>query len=318
MSIRKIKDLKVIKKLEEHEEYYERFKILVNDYGNNLDTGAIVRDIGFTPHDFSHHCKDIYEILGYILPNEFYTAYPEGSNLFLLLTAVLLHDISMAQDSSESARRNHSELSKQYIEKEIFEKDNTALNKYCGKDFAEALGEIVLAHSDIKGENGEINKFTFREVVAKYADRSNYVTVKNEELNVPFLAAVLRLADELDISYHRIESTDYKNKVNTEDSKKHYQICEYFRQVQINEDKPHELLLKVVEQQFEALPDTDKPAIAGQIVDRFLKIKGEFNYLYKEVLSSNKFAANGIWNIDAIKLKDEKKYREHVKKKEFL
>ena len=315
MNIEKINDLPIISKLNEHKEYYNKFKVLVEDYADFLDSGAIVREIGFTPHDFSHHCCNIYEILGYILPDEFYTVYSKGVNLFVLLTAVLFHDISMAQDASEEARRNHSKLGQKFVLDEML-KDGSSLNRNCEKAIAKALGDVIYAHSDVKGVFGETIAHTFKEVVSEYADRSNIIKVDNEELNVPFLAALLRLSDELDISYKRVEGTGYKDKVNIEGSKPHYQICEYFNQIQLHTDKPHELSLEVLGYEFDALSEEDKPTIAGQIIDKYLKIKKEFDMLYQEVLSSNKYAAQGIWRIEHIRLKDENKYRDFVKKKE--
>ncbi len=317
MSIQKIEKLYVIEKLKKHEGFYDRFSAIVNQYSTFLDSGALIREIGFTPHDFSHHCYDIYEILGRILPENFYNKYNNGSNLFVLLVAVLMHDVSMSQDASGEARRKHSELGKKYIESEIFEKEDSHLAIYCGKDYAGALGDIIYSHSDIKSESGEIIQYTFEEIVDKYTDSSNFVTVDSEEINVPFLAGVLRLADELDISYNRVKHIGYKNKVNTFESEMHYKICDYFGWVQVKRERPHELYIEVYEQQFDILPECDRSTVAGQIIDRFLKVKKEFDIIYKEVLSSTKFASDGIWTIDRIVLKDESKYMEYVKKKEY-
>ncbi len=316
MSIEKIKDLPIILKLSGYKKYYEKFKVLVNDYADSLDSGALIREIGFTPHDFSHHCRDIYEILGYILPDSFFDVYANGVNLFVLLVGVLFHDISMSQNASEEARRRHSELGKEFVIREILQ-EGSSLNRNCERAFAKAIGEVIYAHSDIKGVYGETVKYTFKEIVEAYADRSNFTTVDNEELNVPFLAAVLRLSDELDISYKRVQGISYKDKVNIEESKSHYEICDYFNQVQLHPNKPHELSVEVLDYVFDNLSKEDKPTIAGQIIDKYLKIKKEFDTLYKEVLSSNKFAAQGIWDIEHIQLKDEEKYRDFVKKKEY-
>ena len=67
---------------------------------------------------------------------------------------------------------------------------------------------------------------------------------------------------------------------------------------------------------FEKLQEEQRPAIAGLIIERYLKIKKEFENLYSIVLSNTKYAGGGIWNIEKIVLKDEGKYSDYVKKKE--
>lgn len=314
MSIKKIENLNVVKELKKNEELYKKFENLVNHYADILDSGAIVREVGFTPHDFSHHCRGIYNVLDEILPSKFYEVYSRGNNLFILLVAVLLHDISMAQDCSEKGRRNHSCQSQKYIRDEALSKSDTVLKSNCRREFVEALGDVIYAHSDIKAENGEVSTKTFEDVVKRYKDNSD--SFEGEVINVPFLAAILRLADELDISYSRIEGTGYENKVNNADSQPYYEICEYFKPVQWHKEKPYELSIEVYDLVFEKLQEEQRPAIAGLIIERYLKIKKEFENLYSIVLSNTKYAGGGIWNIEKIVLKDEGKYSDYVKKKE--
>lgn len=312
MGMGKIKDLKVIEKLKEHEIYYSSFETLVKDYSNYLDTGAPIREIGFTPHDFSHHCRDIYKILGIILPEQFYKTYSKGGNLYLLLTSVLFHDISMAQKSDALSRLNHSETGKDKVLDEIFNDTDTSLNRNYIKDFAVALGDVIYAHSDVKDEAGNIVHYSFLEILDKYKNDS--VVVDDEKINVPFIAALLRLADELDISYKRVEDTGFKSKDNSADSRRHYEICEYFQQVRVPE---HESAIEIAvfEPKFQRVPEKDRLAIAGLILEKYFKIEKEFEVLYKNVLSCNKYVDTGIWNIESIKLKNEQMYRELLKKK---
>lgn len=309
----KIEKIPIITKLNKKSKYYDDFKNLVNMYASSLDVGALVREIGFTPHNFSNHCRDIYKILSDILPDKFYKVYNKGSNLFLLLTAVLMHDYYMSQDASEEARRKHSELGKKFVEKEIFGKENTPLKMYCSKEFGEALADVIYAHSDIKDEHGGIDTYTFEKILEKYSDKRKKVKVDGEELNVPFVAGLLRFADELDISYERIEGTGYEGKINTEESKMHYEICKYFRPVQNRKDE--EISIEIFEKEFENVPDDDKPAIAGQIINRFIKIKKEFDYLRKEVFFNNLYTKSEIWTIEKISLMNEEVYKEWIKKK---
>lgn len=308
----KIKEIPIITKLKKSE-YYDDFKSLVNAYAPSLDFGAVMREIGFTPHNFSNHCRDIYKILSDILPEKFYKVYNKGSNLFLLLTAVLMHDYYMSQDSSEEARRQHSKLGKEFVEEAIFGKENTPLKMYCSKEFGEALADVIYAHSDIKDEHGEIDTYTFKDILEKYSNKRKKLKVGEEELNVPFVAALLRLADELDISYERVEGTDYEGKINTEESKMHYEICKYFRPIQNH--RGEEISIEIFDREFENVLDEDKPAIAGQIVNRFIKIEKEFDYLRKEVFINNLYTKDGIWTIEKVSLMSEEVYREWIKKK---
>lgn len=305
-----IEEIKIIKKLKTNKKYYDFFETLVKDYSEYINTGAIKRDIGFTPHDFKHHCIDLYLILSKILPEKFYKKYSKGSNLFVLLTGVLFHDIIMAESSDAESRRKHSEDGKKWIEDEIFSNGDTSLKRNFEKELASALGDVILAHSDVKDEDGEIIRHTFLEVFDNNKDELKIVN--EEEINVPYMAAVLRLADELDISYKRVEGTGYERKSNTDESRLHYEICKYFEPIKVSD---HCIEIVVLNQEFERVPEEDKPTIAGYIIERYIKIKNEFDVLYSKVLSSNKFADGGIWNIDRIKLKDEQKYRDYLKKK---
>ena len=236
-------------------------------------------------------------------------------NLFLLLTAVLLHDYSMSQDMDSAARREHSKKSMEYIKDEMFRKQDSLLVQNCDKGLGDMLGDIIYAHSDIKSETGGIEKFTFLEIVKKYEDRKNNKHMGKEEINVPFLSAILRLADELDISYKRIENTRYKEKKNIEESMLHYRICEFFDEIQIH-NHSRSLSIEVIDGVFDAIEEESKPAIAGQIIEKYLKVKREFDVLYREVLSKNRYIEGGIWEIEKIELKDESKFREYVKKNE--
>lgn len=316
MSIETIKKLKIIRELKKHDDYYKKFENIVDFYSQILDNGAVQRDVGFTPHDFTHHCKNIYEILGNILPKAFYSKYSNGSNLFLLLTAVLLHDISMALDGSMEARRAHSKSGKDYVIKQIIEEEGSCLNINCRKSFVDALGDIIYAHSDIKDDNDNIIVHTFVEIVNKYNERNDMKTVGDEELNVPFLAALLRLADELDISYKRVEGTGYKSKKIEESSMKHYLVCEYFEQIQLHKNNPYVLSIEVIESVFMNVPEADKTAVSGQIIGKYVKIKKEFELLYNTVLSNNKYVPKELWGIERVQLRNEEIYKDYIKKKD--
>ncbi|MDE5778205.1 MAG: HD domain-containing protein [Lachnospiraceae bacterium] len=331
MYIDKIKNLKIIKKLKKSEngkEFYSKFEALVNTYAEILDSGAELREIGFTPHDFSHHCRDMYEILGIILPDGFYKKYRCGQSLFLLLVAVLFHDIGMIEKMDDEVRRRHSELGKEYILREINSKRDTVLKSNIVHEMIEPLGNIIMAHSDIKSESGEVERHTFDELLKKLGDNWK-ITVQNEEINIPFIAAVLRLTDELDISYERIENTGYQKKDNIESSKIHFMLCEYFKKIQRSNERPNVLKINIYDDKFNRLQsDSEKnnvnvssaqygkaASIAAQIIDRVEKIKKEFEELNRMVLSKIQYSSTEIWDIKEIELQNENRIREIIKSK---
>lgn len=316
MYMEQIDNMKIIKKLKEckmEKKYYSDLCNLVNHFAPILDQGALVQDTGFTPHDFSHHCRDIYEILGLILPDEFYVTYADGENLKLLLTAVLFHDIGMANDGSMESRRRHSEIGRKYVYDKMANNES-ALMDYMDSQLIEPLGDIIYAHSDIKSEDGRTEKNTFSEVVAKYGQKKPQGTY--EPLNVPYLAAVLRLADELDISYSRIKGTGYEDKVNSDSSRLHYDICKYLKRVQYYNHEPGVLYIEVEEVAFSCLKPEESYNVAAQILEKYKKINREFCLVYNEVLSKNQYASENTWKITRVELKDSEKYLDLAKKKE--
>lgn len=302
----KIKEINIIKKFKSKKKYYEKFCNLVNQYSNELDSGAIEKEIGFTPHDFSHHCVDIYTILSNLIDNNNKFSAEE---MFLLLTSVLFHDVGMSIASNEESRLKHSEIGKQRILNDLSGEEFFVKN--CDQGFIDLLGDIIYAHSDLKLETGEIYKYTFEEIICKYEKRS-FPVIGTSPINVIYIAALLRFADELDISYKRVADTGYKHKKNSDESKMHYQVCDCLNEVRIDGNL---LVINIIDYNFNKLTEKDKIVMAGEIINKYKKVKKEFDFLYKNVFSNNKYVEKGIWKVDNVILQEEEMLYKLCKKK---
>lgn len=188
------------------DENKQRFKEIVNDNIKVLDTTISENGSIYTEHDFSHHCCDLFHIISDLLLDD--TAYStelgiglSSGELYLLNIAVVLHDIGMFE-RVEFDRKIHSHLSAEKIqEKYKNPKDCLSEGKSgLGRNQIKALKRIVKAHSDVKDgsvseeENGLKDKKLTNEMPGK----------QGEKIRARFLADVLRLADELDITNDRL------------------------------------------------------------------------------------------------------------------
>lgn len=307
---------RIISKLrEQNEGLYNKFMSLVDGYEDELNSGALIRLTGFTPHNADIHCRNIYRILSDILPEQFYKKYCFGENIFVLCVGVFFHDLAMAQSVSIETRCRHSEIAKELVRKEIYSKEKTVMKANIKREYADAIMDIIYSHSDIKDKIGNIKEYTLETTIKKY-DEKGLSNGEYEELNVPFLAAVLRLADELDLDYSRIEGTGYERKDNTGESRIHYERCEYFKRVRVNSNNPSQLIL---EEDINATINFDeekKQTVAVQILSVYQKVYSEFDKMKASVLFNTEYAPDGIWNIRSIELMDKGKYTELIKKKE--
>lgn len=308
------KDFKILQQLKiKNIKLYNKFESLLQAYEPFINSGALVKEVGYTPHDVDNHCTNIYRILSDILPNEFYQKSSNGENLFILIVGTLLHDYAMAISVDNESRREHSKKARELVLAEIYSSDMTVMRANIPRDFAEALGDIIYAHSDIKNQKNEVIVNTFNEIVEKY-NEEGLSKGNNEFLNVPYLAAVLRLADELDMDYNRIILVGYEKKYNTEDSKSYFDKCMLFKKVKVNPKNERELLLEVDEHVFESLDESKKPTAAAQIVQAYEKVRDEFQRMKISVLFNTNYASD-MWFIERISLKSENLYREYVEKK---
>lgn len=305
------KNCKVLDKLKvAKNDYYKRWENILDSYEKDINTGTFISETGFTPHDITH-CENIMRILSDILPDSFYDKYG-NENLFALAVAVLLHDLSMARSTNGESRKNHGNRSKDEILEEVYSDQNTVLKQNISdRETADAIVDIIYAHSDDK--SGEKKIFTFQEIV-KDANTNGFKKGELEDINVPLLAAFLRLSDELDIDYNRIRYSGYKYKENIESSKMHYLNCELFKKVRVAYERDTVLELSVNKRVFDNLDEDKKVIAAGQIIEVYKKIKHEFDIIYNEVLNVHKFTLDD-WKINKIELKDYNEFEVILKKK---
>lgn len=203
---------------------FRKWENLVEGYAKRVDKGPFTSDISFTPHDYQRHCKNIMIVLGKILPESFYD---DTNSLFILMVAVLFHDYAMGIEGSDDLRRKHSLVAKEWFLKEM-EIQTTVLAENIPVDrWKNYITEVMYAHSDIKKEDGNVN--TLKEIIKKYnTSRANH------EIKVPTLAALLRLADELDITFSRLKGSGYEYRTIKDESKPHFDKLMLYENVTIS------------------------------------------------------------------------------------
>lgn len=216
-------EFKCIKKMSEDNR--GRFVNIVNEYEKKLN--KIVSDGGavYTLHDFEHHCCNLYKIVSDVILNT-ETAFGQNESsisqweLYILNLAILLHDIGMTP-YIDLARDNHSVVSAKKIKEDYKNASNPLSEGKSGlsKNDIDALALIVQAHSDVidesiqEGENGLNNP-----------DLTNSMPGRWGKIRARFLANILRLADELDVTSARLGPMDVRNEL--EEAAKQRQIIE--------------------------------------------------------------------------------------------
>lgn len=187
--------------------YLSKWTELVNKYAEELNKMPVKKETGYTHHDFSHHCKDIYKII----ENVFLSGIKiEEEESFALAVAVLLHDISMTKIHFD--RLTHSQQSVEYIENEI--ENGVDIWSKIHPQTINVIKQVIRAHSDIKESKQDgmenIRNYTLRETELKADGETG-------KLHVRWLAGILRLADELDITVARKGVADNRYKELRED-----------------------------------------------------------------------------------------------------
>ncbi len=211
------KKLQCIKKMDK--DYLDRLDSIVNEYAPKLSERVIMNGSAFTLHDFEHHCFDVYKIISEVLFDEeliYKTDYGISQReLFILNLAVLFHDIGMF-NMLGATRENHSVKSADFVQKE-YDDSRSVFKKKSDLTVNElkALKAIVIAHSDVKDRSVEDKKNGM-----KSPDLKDY-NAKEGKIRAKFLAGVLRLADELDVSSDRLGSGEIEQQI--EEGKKQYE-----------------------------------------------------------------------------------------------
>lgn len=222
------KKIQCIKKMDE--DYLDRFDSIVDEYAPKLSERVITNGSAFTLHDFEHHCFDIYKIISEVLFDEeliYKTDYGISQReLFILNLAVLFHDIGMFNVLG-ATRENHSIKSADYVQKE-YDDSRSVFKKKSDLTVNElkALKAIIIAHSDVKDRTIEDKKNGM-----KSPDLKDY-NAKEGKIRAKFLAGVLRLADELDVSSDRLGTGEIEQQI--EEGKQQYEELKKHSELEAN------------------------------------------------------------------------------------
>lgn len=204
------KRIECIEKMEN--QYKDAFFEIVSNYAPELPSTLCLDGSVYTLHDFNNHCINIYKIISEIIlysPKAYGEDGISSKELYILNLAVLFHDIGMSANL-DAGRENHSRKSSEYIEEEYCQK-GSILRKKSGLNANEirALRLIVMAHSDLKdpkigpADNGLNNPQLTNDIPAQA-----YGVIRAQ-----FLASILRLADELDVTVERLGNNDTEFKL---------------------------------------------------------------------------------------------------------
>ncbi len=227
--------------IQHNRDAYEKFKDVASVMKRKLNQHQWYVPVAFTPHDFDHHVIRVLQYGSHLLARslgEFST-----EELLAFQYACLFHDIDMVYNPSgrechaanacivlnpyiERGSSDESEMNNllQAIESILQDTEksdtiNEELKKsltdrifmYLQNAFSflipealmrDAMGQIVFGHSDIKNKKEEDTEFDIR---VNTLNRTFYpgTYIGNQRIRTRVLAAILRLADELDCSIQR-------------------------------------------------------------------------------------------------------------------
>ena len=284
----------------------KRFIDIVNTYGDKLSDRVILNNSVFTLHDFNHHCIDLYNnISAYILDSR--TAFNNeyglsDRELFILDLAVLFHDYSMF-NFLDATRENHSRKSADFIKRE-YEDTRSAFRKFSDltQEELKALMVIMEAHSNIKDGTVQDDENGINSPKLK-----NYTSKGARPIRAGFLAGVLRLADELDVTSARLgdafletqleelNSSIKLGKIDKTDQRydrmieslEFWKLQHYFSFLELKDDGDlcihidEEYIQKAISEEGES-PDKVK----GRIAKAHKKICDEYNSISKKLFSN--------------------------------
>ena len=238
------KQIECISKMKK--EYFDKFCTIVEGYREKISDNLVIGDSAFTLHDFDHHCFDIYKIISEVLFDE-ELVYSEKyglseRELYIMNLAVLFHDIGMS-NGLDRARDNHSLNSADYIDRQF--KDSRSVlsqNSDLSANEIKALKAIIIAHSNLKDRSvQESDNGLKSHKLQDYKARLGIIRTR-------FLAGVLRLADELDVSVERLGTGELQQELEEQEQKyniiKNKQNCSEIEEKQMEEWKGFEKSLE--------------------------------------------------------------------------
>lgn len=189
----------------------------------------------YTDHGIGHSDR-ILDALNDLIGNDGYPAVPyekrhSSANrksdrlshyeLYLLAVAALHHDVEMQYNPA--ARNTHADGGKKRIQKEFNEAFKSAsmyASPLRSSEEQEAVSYIVKAHSDSRKNNGSIeHTLRLRPPKLRSPDGAG-------EIRTHILAALMRMADEMDCTVNRILNQPIEAMQAQGESKRHFRKCE--------------------------------------------------------------------------------------------
>lgn len=273
--------LSCIKKMGKH--YIRKWKNIKEQYATQLDQGAIHKPIAYTLHDYSNHCFDIYKIVNKVI---LFMPSLSEQEWFILNTAILLHDFSMTFVNFN--RLIHSQQSAEWLLEQMGK--DTVLRSNLNPSEAEAVALIILAHSDCKKNvhgKEEIEQYTLEnEKLEELMDCSGA-----DDVHVMFLAAVLRIADECDVTRDRIGTANFEELDTTDKeqgySKEQWLQLKCFKSISRKGDQ----IVLTVDDTYVQKNSDEKAEIERRIRKVVLKIRKQLRYVREKAIVKEEYMA---------------------------
>lgn len=264
-------------------DYFHKWERIKEQYAPKLDGKPIYQPIAYTHHDYTHHCYDLYKIVGQIILHEPQLSEQEW---FVLNVAILLHDFYMT--FPDCNRLIHSKQSAEWLLNEMH--NDTVLKQNLNWGEAEAIALIIEAHSDCKKKDDD------GEVIEKYTLENEEIQDRMDcdgayEVQVKFLAAILRIADECDVTRSRMGKDDF-DKLDENDEAQRYSK-EQWLQLKCfkNLNRSGEDLILVVDDRYINDNGSEKDAIIRRIKNVVLKIRKQLDYVRSKVITTDQYLA---------------------------
>ena len=263
---------------------------LIEDYAEELNTPIHVGDSLYTPHDFNHHCYNLYRIISNHLCDlrvgiDRRTQF-SGFELFLLDIAVLFHDYAMSTISTLNVeRKTHSADSARCFMQQ-WDNHDSSLYKNGQKvnmrdNDIRAVAAIIKAHSDEKGPNAPKKTGIFSADLKDEMDSSDPNPVRAK-----FLAGILRLADELDITSDRIGNVHLVDQLDPDDPENRFSYqcwsdLHYFSSLRNDQEIHTQLNLVLDDQEIQTQFDNgDENFVKSRVWKIKEKIDGELSMIW--------------------------------------
>jgi orotate phosphoribosyltransferase-like protein len=198
-------------------------------YLKYFENAPLVQDVKYVPHDLQHSVRVLESFCDMVDPNA--TKEFDSRTWFIVGVSIYLHDIAMQFKPED--RKKHGMDGASFIQEQA-DLQTTPIHTL-DQDDIYCIKKIVNAHTNSPGLSTEK---VFQTIESAYPPGKDSIMLKQ-------LAAMIRIADELDISRDRIKKYDRfdygieisidENQINDE-SFVHWEKCELFNRPQIVQD----------------------------------------------------------------------------------